>query len=116
MLIDEEKIPGSGEDSHILQLNAEYGFACALDGCFAAYGKETYAGILKNALFGEGETLRLRGICLSAGLGPADNPRRDGSYAYYISEPVVENDAKGAAPLLMCRAELLRLSGSGREE
>ena len=88
----------------------------ALDGCFAAYGKETYAGILKNALSGEGETLRLRGICLSAGLGPADNPRRDGSYAYYISEPVVENDAKGAAPLLMCCAELLRLSGSGREE
>ena len=33
MLIDEEKIPGSGEDSHILQLNSEYGFACALDGC-----------------------------------------------------------------------------------
>ena len=76
---------------------------------FAQYGKETYAGIVRHALSGEGETLRLGGICLSAGLGPAGNLRRDGSFDYYISEPVVENDAKGAAPLLLCHAELLRL-------
>ena len=42
-----------------------------------------------------------------AGLGPENNRRRDGSYEYYISEPVVENDAKGLAPFLMCYTELL---------
>ncbi len=49
----------------------------------------------------------LGGICLSAGLGPEGNTRRDGSYAYYISEPVVENEAKGIAPFLYCYAEIL---------
>ena len=41
------------------------------------------------------------------GLGPENNRRRDGTYEYYISEPVVENDAKGLAPFLMCYTELL---------
>ncbi len=51
--------------------------------------------------------LNLGGICLVAGLGPENNRRRDGSYEYYISEPVVENDAKGVAPFLMCYTEHL---------
>ena len=51
--------------------------------------------------------LNLGGICLVAGLGPENNRRRDGTYEYYISEPVVENDAKGLAPFLMCYTELL---------
>ena len=51
--------------------------------------------------------LVLGGICLVAGLGGAS--RRDGSLAYYFSEPVVENEGKGVAPLLMCYTELLRL-------
>ena len=48
-----------------------------------------------------------------AGLGPENNRRRDGSYEYYISEPIVENDAKGLAPFLMCYTELLQ-SEKGR--
>ena len=48
------------------------------------------------------------GICLVAGLGPEDNRRRDGSYEYYISEPVVENDAKGVAPFLLAYTEILQ--------
>ena len=52
--------------------------------------------------------MELGGICLVAGLGPADNPRRDGSYEYYISEPIVKNDAKGVAPLVMCYTEVIR--------
>ncbi len=50
----------------------------------------------------------LRNICLMAGLGGAQN--RDGSEKYYLSEPVVENDAKGIAPFLMAFAELKRLT------
>ena len=50
----------------------------------------------------------LGGICLVAGLGPEDNRRRDGSFEYYISEPVVANDAKGIAPFVLCYTELRR--------
>ncbi len=46
-----------------------------------------------------------------AGLGPAGDLRRDGSFAYYMSEPVVENDAKGVGPLLLAYTELRRLEG-----
>lgn len=53
----------------------------------------------------EGE-LQLGGICLVAGLGGEE--RRDGSLEYYFSEPVVTNEAKGVAPLLMAYTELLR--------
>ena len=50
---------------------------------------------------------RLGGICLVAGLGGAQH--RDGSLEYYFSEPVVENEAKGVAPLILAYTELLRL-------
>ena len=46
-------------------------------------------------------------ICLVAGLGPADNPRRDGTFEYYMSEPVVQNDAKGVAPLVLAYIETM---------
>ena len=34
-------------------------------------------------------------------------PRRDGSVAYYLSEPVVADDAKGVGPYLMALSEAL---------
>ena len=48
-------------------------------------------------------------ICLFARLGPETNLRRDGSYEYYMSEPIVKDDAKGTAPFLLAYAEMLRL-------
>jgi unsaturated rhamnogalacturonyl hydrolase len=53
--------------------------------------------------------MHLGGICLVAGLGPEDLKRRDGSFAYYMSEPIVKDDAKGSAPFLLAYTELLRL-------
>ncbi|HRR77747.1 MAG TPA: glycoside hydrolase family 88 protein [Ruminococcus sp.] len=44
----------------------------------------------------------LKNICLMAGLGAG----RDGSAEYYLSEKIVENDAKGIAPFLMACTEL----------
>ena len=35
--------------------------------------------------------------------------QRDGTHAYYYGEPVVHNEAKGLAPMLLATAELLRL-------
>jgi unsaturated rhamnogalacturonyl hydrolase len=48
----------------------------------------------------------LSGICAVAGLGNV--PYRDGSYEYYLSEPVVANDPKGVGALMMATAEYLR--------
>ena len=53
---------------------------------------------------GVGE-LQLDGICLVAGLGGKDH--RDGSLAYYFSEPVVCNDAKGVGPLVLAYTEMI---------
>ncbi len=82
-----------------------------LDERYAPVGAGIFESICKTYLTEKDGRLNLGGICLVAGLGPENNRRRDGTYEYYISEPVVENDAKGLAPFLMCYTELLR---SGR--
>ena len=48
----------------------------------------------------------LSGICGVAGLGNV--PYRDGSYEYYVSEPVVANDPKGVGALFMAVSEGVR--------
>lgn len=45
-------------------------------------------------------------MCEVAGLGGAT--RRDGTYAYYMSEPIVTNDHKGVGPFLLLAAEMRR--------
>ena len=80
-----------------------------LDASFVEQGKKTFDGIVNRCLTFENGQLQLDSICLVAGLGPEDNRRRDGSYAYYISEPIVSNDAKGAAPFLLCYTEIKRM-------
>lgn len=45
-------------------------------------------------------------MCHVAGLGGAT--MRDGSYAYYMSEPIVTNDHKGVGPFLLLAAEMAR--------
>lgn len=76
---------------------------------YREYGLKAFHGICDRYLKETEAGLNLGGICLVAGLGPANNPRRDGSFAYYMSEPVVENDAKGVGPLLLAYTELRRL-------
>lgn len=46
----------------------------------------------------------LKNICLMGGLGGTSE--RDGSAEYYLSERIVENEAKGIAPYLMAASEL----------
>ena len=77
---------------------------------YAAKGKKTFDGIVEKYLTITDTGLGLGGICLVAGLGPENNRRRDGSYAYYISEPVVENDAKGVAPFVLAYTEIKQLT------
>ena len=80
---------------------------------FAALGRKTFDGIVNTCLNFDDGQINLDHICLVAGLGPENNRRRDGTYAYYISEPVVQNDAKGVAPFILCYTEVKRLSPAG---
>ncbi len=76
---------------------------------YQAIGLEIFDGIVSSNLKEKDGLLQLESICLVAGLGPEDNLRRDGSYAYYISEPIVSNDAKGVGPLIMAYTEVIKI-------
>ncbi len=98
---------GSSMIAYAMMKGARLG---VIDKKYAAMGKKTFDGICEKYLTitDDGE-LNLGGICLVAGLGPEDNPRRDGTYEYYVSEPVVDNDAKGVAPLVLSYMEIKRM-------
>ncbi len=99
---------GSSMIAYAMMKGARLG---VIDKKYSEMGKKTFDGICNKYLSVNDEgDLNLGGICLVAGLGPEDNRRRDGSYEYYISEPVVENDAKGVAPFVLCYTEVKRLT------
>jgi len=76
---------------------------------YQVIGKQIFDGVIDKYLTEVDGDLNLGGICLVAGLGPEHNTRRDGSYEYYISEPVVSNDAKGVGPLIMAYTEIKKI-------
>lgn len=81
-----------------------------LDITYQKIGLDIFNGICNKYLsVNKDGDLNLGGICLVAGLGPENNLRRDGSYEYYISEPIVENDAKGVGPLIMAYTEVMKI-------
>lgn len=98
---------GSSMMAYAMMKGARLG---VIDKKYAAFGKKTFDGICKKylSISDEGE-LNLGGICLVAGLGPDNKPHRDGTFEYYISEPVVENDAKGVAPFVLAYTEIKRM-------
>lgn len=74
---------------------------------FRAVGEKAFYGIVDHRLTKNADgTPCVTGICLVGGLG--GDQHRDGSAAYYLSEPVVQNDAKGVGPLLLAYTEMLR--------
>ena len=79
-----------------------------LDKRYYKIGKEIFDEVIKNRLVTKDGKTVLTGIVLVSGLGPEDNPRRDGTLKYYFSEPVVENDAKGVGPMIMAYTELAK--------
>ena len=69
--------------------------------------EKAFNGVIENCIEKSDDgSIILGNICLVAGLGGDNN--RDGSIGYYLSEPIVKNDAKGIAPLLMVYSELLK--------
>ena len=81
----------------------------ALPERYQEIGLKIFDGICAKYLTNKNGDLNLGGICLVAGLGPENNRRRDGTFKYYISEPVVENDAKGVGPFIMAYTEVIRI-------
>ena len=97
---------GSAMIAYAMMKGARLGF---VDKKFATVGEQVFNGICKEYLTEKDGKLNLGGICLMAGLGPESNRKRDGSFEYYISEPVVENDAKGTGPFVMAYTEIKQL-------
>lgn len=76
-----------------------------LPAAYLDYAKQAYRGILKEFIETEaGGQVNLKGTVAVSGLG--GNPYRDGSFTYYISEPVVVNDPKGIGAFILCAAEM----------
>ena len=74
-----------------------------------------YAGIINNLIQSDGEkSWSLTQCCSVAGLGgsPSNGKMRDGSFDYYIGEPVVKNDLKGVGPFILAGIEMQKLSPS----
>lgn len=74
-------------------------------------GIRAYNGIINNFVRqDEDGTISLaEGVSVS-GLGPEKSPNRDGSFEYYISEPIRDNDAKGVGPFLWASLEFENIS------
>lgn len=68
-----------------------------------------YRGILQHLIaLDAANAWSLQQCCSVAGLGgaPSNGRYRDGSFAYYVSEPVVKNDLKGVGPFILAGIEL----------
>ncbi|MFF2323182.1 glycoside hydrolase family 105 protein [Agrobacterium sp. NPDC058088] len=69
-------------------------------------GRHALAALLDTRLaLDEQGITRLTGIVHVAGLGGFEGNYRDGTPGYYLTEPVVSDDAKGVGPLMMAYAE-----------
>ena len=81
-----------------------------------AVAKKGYAGIVSHFIKEENDQVNLTGTVKVSGLG--GHPYRDGSFNYYMSEPVVVNDPKGVGAFIQASTEMEMLptlaAGSGK--
>lgn len=92
---------GSSMFVYALAKGARLGY---LDKKYAAVAKKGYDGLLKSFVATENGALALNGTVSVGGLG--GSPYRDGSYAYYLSEPLRQNDLKGVGPFILASVEM----------
>ncbi|TDE16900.1 glycoside hydrolase family 88 protein [Dyadobacter psychrotolerans] len=72
---------------------------------YAATAKKGYDGILKTFIEKEADGLISINKTVSVG-GLGGTPYRDGSYEYYLSEPIRKNDLKGVGPFIYASVEM----------
>lgn len=74
---------------------------------FMKSARSGYENILSRFISkGENGLINLEGTVSVSGLG--GDPYRDGSYEYYLSEPVVTNDPKGVGAFILAASEMER--------
>ena len=95
----------SGSAIYAYSLLKGYRTGILKDKKFRDAGKKAFEGICDKYLKTKDGKLSLGGICLVAGLGPENKPQRDGSFDYYMSEQIVEDDAKGVGPFILAYNE-----------
>ena len=68
---------------------------------YRQYAEKAFAGMMDQMISVDPETnvVTLEKVCRVAGLG--GNPYRDGSFEYYLSEPITPNDPKGVGPFIL---------------
>jgi unsaturated rhamnogalacturonyl hydrolase len=67
--------------------------------------QRAYQGLLENMVKVDSRgMLTLEGTCSVGGLG--GDPYRDGSFEYYMSEPIATNDFKGVGPFILAALEM----------
>ncbi|WP_100407420.1 glycoside hydrolase family 88/105 protein [Bacillus solitudinis] len=72
---------------------------------WSAVADKAYKGIIDEFITVTNEGLvNLNRTCQVAGLGGADN--RDGTFEYYISEPIITNDLKGIGAFILASSEM----------
>jgi unsaturated rhamnogalacturonyl hydrolase len=75
-----------------------------LPGSYLASAKKAYDGILRQFFVVDNGEAHLKGTVSVSGLG--GNPYRDGSFAYYMGEPVVTDDPKGMGAFINAANEM----------
>lgn len=72
---------------------------------------KAYKGVIEQFVTVTKEDLvNLNKNCSVAGLGPDNSRHRDGSFEYYISEPIVVNDGKGVGAFILASCEVEKLN------
>jgi unsaturated rhamnogalacturonyl hydrolase len=78
-----------------------------------AIAQRGYQGIISQLVsIDDRGGVNLAGVCSVAGLG--GDPYRDGSYEYYVKEPVRTNDLKGVGPFMLAAVEMEDAHQNGR--
>jgi unsaturated rhamnogalacturonyl hydrolase len=108
---------GPGKEKNYFEASASCQFTYAiakgvrkgyLPAAKLAIAKRSYAGIVKQFIKVENGQTNLYGTVKVSGLG--GNPYRDGSFEYYMSEPVIVNDPKGVGAFLLASTEMEKLA------
>ena len=76
---------------------------------FKEAGVKAYNAIIEKMIkVNPDMTISLTDCCAVSGLGPDSNPKRDGTFEYYMSEPIRDNDPKGVGPFIWASLEMER--------
>jgi unsaturated rhamnogalacturonyl hydrolase len=108
-IVDLPHYPGNYRETSVSSMLA-YAFAKGarkgyLPADFQFVAQRAYRGLLENMVKVDARgTLTLEGTCSVGGLG--GSPYRDGSFEYYVGEPIAANDFKGVGSFILAALEM----------